>query len=273
MKIFFSRLAMLALLLCGAGGVSAENVTFEVSSWDDVNKKVVIKTETRDCIVLEGKNAEWQALGTVGQETWYVVKGRAQRKVLVIFGTVHLVLTDGCEMRSSHVKLEYRNGAKLHVHGVPNAKAPGELSVWHYLFQDPYSNAAAIGGGGGEGSDMGSLYVHSGVVTASNSNYYGYGAGVGGGKGSGIHPEAEVVVYSGLLEAYGSYYGAGIGGGDKANQGGPVIIYGGTVEAQGDDYGAGIGGGDGKNSNYGNGGVVKIYGGNVKARGYLSDDY
>lgn len=273
MKIFFSRLAMLALLLCGAGGVSAENVTFEVSSWDDVNKKVVIKTDTRDCIVLEGKNAEWQGLGTVGQETWYVVKGRAQRKVLVIFGTVHLVLTDGCEMRSSHVKLEYRNGAKLHVHGVPNAKAPGELSVWHYLFQDPYSNAAAIGGGGGEGSDMGSLYVHSGVVTASNSNYYGYGAGVGGGKGSGIHPEAEVVVYSGLLDALGSYYGAGIGGGDKANQGGPVIIYGGTVEAQGDDYGAGIGGGDGKNSKYGNGGVVKIYGGNVKARGYLSDDY
>ena len=264
---------MLALLLCGAGGVSAENVTFEVSSWDDVNKKVVIKTDTRDCIVLEGKNAEWQGLGTVGQETWYVVKGRAQRKVLVIFGTVHLVLTDGCEMRSSHVKLEYRNGAKLHVHGVPNAKAPGELSVWHYLFQDPYSNAAAIGGGGGEGSDMGSLYVHSGVVTANNTNYYGYGAGIGGGKGSGIHPEAEVVVYSGLLDALGSYYGAGIGGGDKANQGGPVIIYGGTVEAQGDDYGAGIGGGDGKNSKYGNGGVVKIYGGNVKARGYLSDDY
>ncbi len=271
MKIFFSRLAMLALLLCGAGGVSAENVTFEVSSWDDVNKKVVIKTDTRDCIVLEGKNAEWQGLGTMGQETWYVVKGRAQRKVLVIFGTVHLVLTDGCEMRSSHVKLEYRNGAKLHVHGVPNAKAPGKLSVWHYLFQDSYTNAAGIGGGGGEGSDMGSLYVHSGVVIANNVDYDGYGAGVGGGKGSGIHPEAEVVVYSGLLDARGSYYGAGIGGGDKANQGGPVIIYGGSVEARGYHYGAGIGGGDGKNSNYGNGGVVKIYGGNVTAQGYHID--
>ena len=47
MKLLFTRLAMLALLLCGADRVNAENVTFEVSSWDDVSKKVVIKTDTR----------------------------------------------------------------------------------------------------------------------------------------------------------------------------------------------------------------------------------
>lgn len=114
MKLLFTRLAMLALLLCGADRVNAENVTFEVSSWDDVSKKVVIKTDTRDCIVQEGKNAEWQALGTMGQETWYVVKGSdVSRKVLNIFGTVHLVLTDGCYKLCSHLKLEHRNGAKL----------------------------------------------------------------------------------------------------------------------------------------------------------------
>ena len=268
MKRTTRLLMMLAVLLMTAVQASAENVWFNVCSWDDTNKKVVTKTEVRDCIVLEGQNVEWQGLGAMGQETWYVVKGKAQRKALNIFGTVHLVLADQSEMNCQHIKLEYRNGAKLHVHSVPNPSLQGEIYVQTYMFSDRYRKAAGIGGGGGEGSDMGSLYVHGGKIAVDNIGWRSSGAGIGGGKESGIHPEAEMVVYDGNVETYGSSFGAGIGGGEYANQGGAVIIYGGTVTAVGTEYGAGIGGGDGISSEYGNGGVVKIYGGIVKARGY-----
>ena len=259
---------MLAVLLMTAVQSSAESVTFNVCSWDDANKKVVTKTDTRDCVVLEGQNEEWEGLGTMGQESWYVVKGKVQRKVFNLFGTVHLVLTDGCKISSMHIKVEFRNGAKLHVHSVPNPSKQGEIYVKNDLLKYRYFQAAGIGGGGGEGSDMGSLYVHGGKIYVDNYGRSWSGAGIGGGNRSGIHPEAEVVVYDGNVETLGSSYGAGIGGGEHANQGGPVIIYGGTVTAAGTDFSAGIGGGNAQTSKYGNGGVVKIYGGKVYARGF-----
>ena len=111
---------------------------------------------------------------------------------------------------------------------------------------------------------MGSLYVHGGIVEATNG---GTGAAIGGGNDASIG--GEVVIYGGKVTAQSintTHNGAGIGGGLYRSQGGPVTIYGGTVVARGGSKSAGIGGGeDGDYGNGGHGGTVTIYGGDVTA--------
>lgn len=276
MRKTFTRLSVLALLMMMSGWANAENVTFNTCSWDDTNKKVVTTSTTHDCTPIEGQNWSWMALGQAGKETWYVAKeGTVTRKVLVIFGTVHLVLADRSELTCNHIKLEAQNNAVLHVHEQAGSSSPGTLNVINYSpdkhRKREYKNAAAIGSGGGEGNNSGSLYVHGGNIVADQArlkegNLYkddgNYGAGIGGGKKGCIDPKHQVVIYAGYVNSHGGYDGAGIGGGYDAHQGGPVLIYGGRVFANGGFEGAGIGGGYS-----GNGGVVKIYGGRVEARG------
>ena len=261
---------MLALLTMTSGWASAESVTFNVRSWDSTNKKVVTTSTTHDCTPIEGQNWSWMALGEKDKETYYVVKGTdVTRKVLVIFGTVHLVLTDNCKLTCNHVKLEANNNAVLHVHD-QGSTSPGTLNAINYSpdGKREYKNAAAIGSGGGEDNNSGSLYVHGGNIVAEQvrtiEGIFSTGsnaAAIGGGKYGGIDPNHRVVVYDGSVNAQGGYEGAGIGGGYKGHQGGPVIIYGGRVEAKTSVRGAGIGGGCDRN-----GGRVEIYGGTVIAR-------
>lgn len=249
--------------------VQAENVTFLTYSWDNTNKQVVSTPTTHDCTPIEGQDWSWMALGEKDAETWYVVKGTdVTRKVLVIFGTVHLVLLSDSKLTCNHVKLEAQNNAVLHVHCQDNPVS-GMLNVTNYSpdGKREYKDAAAIGSGGDEGNNSGSLYVHGGNIVAEqvkgNETAFSngsYGAAIGGGKKGSIDPNHRVVVYAGSVTAKGSHDGAGIGGGYKAHQGGPVIIYGGDVEATSAFGGAAIGGGDD-----GNGGRVEIYGGTVTA--------
>lgn len=210
-------------------GAQAESVTFNVCSWDAKNKSVTITQLTHDCTPIEGQHWDWMPLGENGKETWYVVKGSdVSRKVLVIFGTVHLVLPDGSKLTCNHIKLEARNNAILHVHG--QSSFPGKLNVINYSPDGTreYKDAAAIGSGGGEGNGSGSLYVHSADILAEQeSGKEGLfskgsnGSAIGGGKRSGIDPNHHVVVYDGSVTAKGGYDGASIGGGHKGNQGGP----------------------------------------------------
>ena len=270
MKRIAKLLTMLAVLLMTAVQASAESVSFNVCSWDDVNKKVVTKVETRDCTPIEGQHWDWMPLGDKDKETWYVVKGEdVSRKVLVIFGTVHLVLTDHCQLTCNHVKLEAQNNAVLHIH-CQSTVFSGKLNVINYGPDGKceFRDAAVIGGG--SESSSGSLYVHGGFIKTRQSSldWYKYpysirGAGIGGGKYRGIDSNHRVVVYDGELDIEGGEGAAGIGGGYKGVQGGPVYIYGGTVTARCNGYeGAGIGGGYNRD-----GGEVYIHGGEVKAYG------
>ena len=268
MKRIAKLLTMLAVLLMTAVQASAESVSFNVCSWDDVNKKVVTKVDTKDCTPIEGQHWDWMPLGDKDKETWYVVKGEdVSRKVLVIFGTVHLVLTDHCQLTCNHVKLEAQNNAVLHIH-CQSTTFSGRLHVINYGPNGKYEfkDAAAIGGG--KESSSGSLYVHGGFVVAKQANFGVNGAGIGGGKYRGIDSNHRVVVYDGELDVQGGDEGAGIGGGYKGVQGGPVFIYGGTVTARcigsNGTGGAAIGGGYNRD-----GGEVHIHGGDVKVYGSL----
>ena len=103
---------IIALLLMMVGRASAENVTFNVRSWNDANKQVTTTTETKDCSVLQGSHAgEWVGL----TEGYYVARGDVEYKVLnIMSGTVHLVLEDGATLKCKHLKLEA--GRKLHIY-------------------------------------------------------------------------------------------------------------------------------------------------------------
>ena len=280
-----------------------EALSYIVRSWDAENKKVVSTlTPCPAYTVLSGNHEDdWIAL----YNGYYVVKSNTKYKVLNIMGDdVHLILADGALLECVHVKLEGNH--KLYIYS-DSEEGTGRLYQKNYQTRSPevesgmptlsdiiidgeYNDAAGIGSGGGEGNNMGSLYVHGGIVEATNG---GMGAAIGGGKNGSIG--GEVVIYGGKVTALSintNYHGAGIGGGVYRSQGGPVTIYGGTVVARGGsnsagiggggygghgdtvtiyggdvtassvEYGAGIGGG-----NDGNGGTVTIYGGDVKATG------
>ena len=252
-------------------------VTFNVRSWDEVNKQVVTTQDTKACMLLEGSHPDdWIGL-TNG---YYVVNsGTTEYNVLNILGNdVHLILANSAVLLCAHVKLEGEN--KLHIHDVSNdntgrlevvnvesyvsygSRGYGRRTYRTTIRTGIYLGAAALGGG--EDASMGSLYVHGGTVYAEQG---GRGAAIGGGYQAGIG--GEMVVYAGTVEALlksgESNLGAAIGGGYDHNQGGPVTIYGGKVSAIADRNGycgAGIGGGQ-----RGNGGTVTIWGGEVFALG------
>jgi len=254
--------------------------TFTVCSWDEASKKVVKKRITKRCIPFSGDDNNWVALGEQGKTTWYSASGHVRHDVLVIYGEVHLVLNGDPWIYFHHIKLEAKNDAKLYVHNQWGDET-GSVTANNYYSDDIrnglnthtgydryYEDAAAIGGG--DGANMGSLFVHGGSIRGIIQD--DTPAAIGGGKKGCIDPAHQIVVYAGLLDAESYYYtgtgvesnlitcGASIGGGKGQPQGGPVIVYGGTVHAHGIGKGAGIGGGEDAW-----GGTVKIYGGHVIA--------
>ena len=252
-----------------------EALSYIVRSWDAENKKVVSTlTPCPAYTVLSGNHEDdWIAL----YDGYYVVKSNTKYKVLNIMGDdVHLILADGALLECVHVKLEGNH--KLYIYS-DSEEGTGRLYQKNYQTRSPavesgaptltdilidgeYNDAAGIGGG--EDNNMGSLYVHGGIVEATNG---GTGAAIGGGNEGSIG--GEVVIYGGKVTAQSintTHNGAGIGGGLYTSQGGPVTIYGGTVVARGGSKSAGIGGGeDGDYGNGGHGGTVTIYGGDVTA--------
>ena len=252
-----------------------EALSYIVRSWDAENKKVVSTlTPCPTYTVLSGNHEDdWIAL----YDGYYVVKSNTKYKVLNIMGDdVHLILADGALLECVHVKLEGNH--KLYIysdseegtgrllqknyHTSSPAVETGAPTLTDILIDGEYNDAAGIGGD--EDTDMGSLYVHGGIVEATNG---GTGAAIGGGNDASIG--GEVVIYGGKVTAQSintTHNGAGIGGGLYRSQGGPVTIYGGTVVARGGSKSAGIGGGeDGDYGNGGHGGTVTIYGGDVTA--------
>lgn len=270
-----------ALLLTIVQGAWAENVTFNVCSWDGT--KVVTTSETHDATVIDTSNPnEWYGLG----DGYYVAKGEINWKIFNVTGSeAHLILADGANVTTKQVKLE--NGHTLHIH--TQAGGSGTLSA---INDGSYNRDAGIGSA--ENVKAGDLYIHGGTITATGYHYGagiggGYGglggnvhiyggtvtansgggaAGIGGGYYTSIASNCSVNIYGGTVYANGrgiklayTYYGAGIGSGSAHAQGGDINIFGGHVIANSNNkYAAGIGPGDG-----GTGGVVNISGGVVEA--------
>ena len=288
-KIFLLILSL--FILWGAGGQAwaqtEELLTATVTtySWDDDNKQLVKTQESKQCRPFGGQHEEdWLSLGEKDKVTWYYDGGESniRYKVLVIFGEVHLVLSKHTEVYLKHIKLEAKNNAKLHIHSADGGygayievqnwystqyySAPDE--TWVESYYRHYENAAAVGGGNGE--NMGSLYMHGNKLSASIQD--AAPAAIGGGKNGSIDPNHEIVVYAGTLEGKALLQspwnnvhernclplGAAIGGSDNHPQGGPITVYGGELCAVSDGSGAGIGGGE---DSYG--GTVNVYGGRV----------
>jgi peroxiredoxin len=123
---------------------------------------------------------------------------------------VHLILADGALLECVHVKLEGNH--KLYIYSDSeegtgrlyqknyqtrsSSTSPGMPSLSDKYIDGEYNDAAGIGSGGGEGNNMGSLYVHGGIVEATNG---GMGAAIGGGKDGSIG--GEVVIYGGKVTA------------------------------------------------------------------------
>ena len=277
-----------ALLLTLCQGAWAENVTFNVCSWDGT--KVVTTEETRDATVIDtsGDTDAWYGLG----DGYYVVKGEISWKTINVTGSVaHLILANGAKLDTKHVKLE--SGHTLHIY--TQSGSGGALTVYN----DVYEEAAGIGSAKKE--NAGDLYIHGGTITSTGNNYgaaigggydgscgnvHIYGgtvtanagggaAGIGGGYYNGIASSCSVNIYGGTVTAtgnrrdngHGGYYvGAGIGSGDTVGdgsrgQGGAINIFGGNVVAKSTyEKAAGIGPG-----NEGRGGIVNISGGQVQA--------
>ena len=252
-----------------------EALSYIVRSWDAENKKVVSTlTPCPAYTVLSGNHEDdWIAL----YNGYYVVKSNTKYKVLNIMGDdVHLILADGALLECVHVKLEGNHELYIYSDSEEGTgrlyqknyqtrsptTEPGMLNPLENIIDGEYDDAAGIGGG--DGNNMGSLYVHGGIVEATNG---GTGAAIGGGYEGSIG--GEVVIYGGQVTAQSintNHNGAGIGGGFYTSQGGPVTIYGGTVVARGGSNSAGIGGGgDGYWGDGGHGGTVTIYGGDVTA--------
>ena len=265
-------LFMFALLVGLTQGAWAESVTFNVRSWDDVNKKVVTTTDTKDCTVLAGDPGEWMMLGSSSDQDahYYVVKGNVEYKTLNCYGRVHLILADNATLTcTGGIKVEQGNNyGKLFVYSQSDGDSQGRLVV-----TNSYEDAAGIGGG--QNTTCGEITIHGGNLTVTGGEG---AAGIGAGgyetecSFTGIPPlffttedhistDGTTTVYGGSVTATGGKKGAGIGGGAKA-KGGAFRLYDGTVTATGGNYGSGIGGGW-----LGNGGTAYIYGGKLNAYG------
>lgn len=80
------RIVMIVAMLLLSCAVQAETkqVTFNVRSWDDVNKEVITTSRTETCTIPQlqtnGWGYYWLTLGETGKTTYYVAVGQ-ERKV------------------------------------------------------------------------------------------------------------------------------------------------------------------------------------------------
>ena len=226
-------------------------VNYLERSWDSEKKQVVTVTRTCNSYKeITGENSSREGFNS----GWYVVKGNVERFQFYFKGEVHLILTDGCRMRTKQVVVQKRDNTKLYIYSQSDGENQGKLEACNDYFD---LNAAL---GSVESDGMGSLYIHGGNISATQLK--SSSAAIGGGFKGQIDPQSEIVIYGGKVTAKSDQWSAAIGGGYVRDQGGPITIYGGTVDATGGPSGAAIGGGHGSK-----GGKVNIYGGKVTARG------
>ena len=269
------------------------SVEYQKCSYDESRKKVIITTDTVDCIVVEKKDhtytfedGGWYAITNTNKNTNY--DKNYSHLPVVVNGTANLVILDGTYWKFNS-GIIVNEDATLNIY--PGVKSSSNVSIegTGEIIASGNSYSAGIGGGGkgnmtedGNGDDIyeqnknqncGHIIIHGGKITARGTNAAGIGSSYfeeeNDNNGEGVKNGGTVEIYGGTVNANGSSESAGIGGGKMAN-GGTVKIYGGTVTAQGGKYGAGIGGGDsdgGGVKNGGYGGDVEIYGGHVTAIG------
>lgn len=260
-------------LLCMVAQVSwADLATFNVRSWDDVNKKVVTTTDTKQSIVITGSHPDdW--LG-IGDGHYYVVTGNVSYQTLNVFGNAHIILADGATLTlTGGLKVEADNeNANVFIYSQSDGDNEGRLVV-----TNSYSGAAGIGAS--EGRDCGGVTIHGGKLDITGGKC---APGIGAGKRtSDVATKIKngIRIFGGTVTARGGDYGAGIGGGSGRTVGNydgssEIYIYGGTVTAIGGDLAAGVGGGGAWQSTFPNsavdGGVgqkVYVYGGTLTAQG------
>ena len=207
--------------------------------WDDGQKRLVEKT-CDSATKVESSTTTWD-------NNWYVVSGRVTiSDRIIVTGTVHLILMDGCALTASKGIQVYKDNS-LTIYG--QSAQTGSLSAIATS-----ANDAGIGGGYWEKS--GTITINGGNITAQSSSTDG--AGIGGG---GYSWGGTTIINGGSVIATGSDGGAGIGGGWNGS-GGTITINGGSVTATGGRYGTGIGGGY-----YAGAGTITINGGSVTATG------
>ena len=193
---------------------------------------------------------------------WYVVKGSSvQRRSLIAptNGVANLILCDGAMLSALIIINE---DCRLNIYAQSKDSGKIVAEVPHVSFQGGHYPA----GIGSEGdSDMGSLEIHGGDITAKGFNRSA-GIGGGGSESQSYGGDGGIVeIFGGTVKAYGGDDAAGIGAGFNDftyGDGGTLLVYDGNVYAEGGHSGAAIGGGD-----HGHGGTVIVYGGRVEARG------
>ena len=216
---------------------------------------------------------------------WYIVRGNVGDINLIpmsVAGTVHLILADGCMLKTEGITVN--DGVSLTIYAQPVVSKAGEWNISSLTTAiNCDGGTVTINGGKIEASGYGAsdiagtngtITINGGIVNATNSGIDGgmceifiNGGTVtatGAEDAAGISSDS-ITINGGTVTATGGdgmapvqSGGAGIAGGADST----VTITGGTVTATGGLYSAGIGGSDG-----GAGGNIKITGGDVTATG------
>lgn len=216
---------------------------------------------------------------------WYIVRGTVGDINLIpmsVAGTVHLILADGCMLKTEGITVN--DGVSLTIYAQPVVSKAGEWNISSLTTAiNCDGGTVTINGGKIEASGYGAsdiagtngtITINGGIVNATNSGIDGgmceifiNGGTVtatGAEDAAGISSDS-ITINGGTVTATGGdgmapvqSGGAGIAGGADST----VTITGGTVTATGGLYSAGIGGSDG-----GAGGNIKITGGDVTATG------
>ena len=139
--------------------------------------------------------AETTVLGTAGKESWYIMKKNItvyQR--MAVYGTVHLILTDGKTMTASS-GITVHGGNTLCIYG--QEAGTGTLTATGCQVRLGATNeSAAIGSEGSNNYTLGTIVIHGGMVNATG---YEYTAAIGGGA---YNPAGgSIAIYGGTVSA------------------------------------------------------------------------
>lgn len=139
--------------------------------------------------------AETTVLGTAGKESWYIMKNNItvyQR--MAVYGTVHLILTDGKTMTASS-GITVHGGNTLCIYG--QEAGTGTLTATGCQVRLGATNeSAAIGSEGSNNYTLGTIVIHGGMVNATG---YEYTAAIGGGA---YNPAGgSIAIYGGTVSA------------------------------------------------------------------------
>ena len=149
------------------------------------------QTATHSFVELTADNptivdASTTTMGAAGTETWYIadndvtISGR-----IMVNGTVHLILNDGTTL-TANGGIDVTEGKSLHIHS--QRERTGQLTA-------TATDGAGIGGG--YGSNVGNITIHSGNITATGG---AWSAGIGGGTNGG---GGSITIYRGNVEGIG----------------------------------------------------------------------